>query len=74
MMTEVEAKTHVFLKPCGCLACVVVNVPRMFGELAKAQRYAKRHQETYKLMGTEEVREMEWECPQHRKGEDHDKD
>ena len=67
-MTE-EPKTHVFFKACGCLSCAIINVPRMFGELAKAQRYAQRHEETYKLMETEEVRKMEWECPQHKKGE-----
>jgi len=64
---EEEPKTHVFLKSCGCLSCAIVNVPEMFGELAKAQRYAKRHGETYKLMETQAVREMEWRCPQHKK-------
>lgn len=62
-----EPKTHVFLKPCGCLACAVVNVPERFNELAKAQRYAKKHGETYHLMETQAVREMEWVCPQHKK-------
>ena len=65
-MTEEEPKTHVFRKPCGCLSCVIVNVPRCFGELAKAQRYAERHGETYELMETQAVREMEWRCPQHK--------
>ena len=66
MATE-ESKTHVFLKPCGCLACAVINTPSRFGELAKAQRYAKNHNETYQLMETRAVREMEWICPQHKK-------
>ena len=62
-----EPKTHVFLKPCGCLAGAVVNVPEMFGELAKMQRYATKHGETYRLMETQAVREMEWKCPEHKK-------
>lgn len=62
-----EPKTHIFLQPCGCLACAIVNVPEMFKELAKAQTYAKKHGETYQLMETQAVREMEWECPQHKK-------
>ena len=61
-----EPKTHVFLKPCGCLSCAIVNVPEMFGELAKAQRYAKKHGEIYQLMETQAVREMAWKCPQHK--------
>ena len=64
-MTE-EPKTHVFLKPCGCLVCAVLNVPRMFSALAKAQRYAEKHGETYQLMETQAVREMEWRCPEHK--------
>ncbi len=62
-----EPQIHVFFKHCGCLACVIVNVPSMFGELAKAQRYAQKHGETYKLMETQEVREMQWKCSQHKK-------
>ena len=62
-----EPMTHIFLKPCGCLACAIVNVPEMFGELAKAQRYAKKHDETYQLIETQTVREMEWQCPLHKK-------
>lgn len=67
-MIEAESKTHVFLKPCGCLACAIVNVPRNFGELAKAQRYAKAHGETYHLMETEVVRTMAWVCAEHKEG------
>ncbi len=62
-----EPRTHVFRKPCGCLCCLVVNVPEMFGELAKAQRYAEKHGETYELMETQKVREMVWKCPEHTK-------
>lgn len=58
--------THVFLKPCGCLSCAIVNVPSMFGELARAQRYAKTHNETYKLMEAQDVRKMDWKCSQHK--------
>jgi len=65
-MTSEEPKTHVFLKPCGCLSCAIVNVPRTFGELAKAQRYAAKHGETYQLMETQAVREMEWKCREHK--------
>jgi len=63
----IEPMTHIFLKPCGCLSCAVVNAPEMFGELSRAQRYAKRHNETYKLMETQAVREMDWKCPAHKK-------
>jgi hypothetical protein len=66
-MTEQEPKTHIFLKPCGCLACAIVNVPRNFKELAKAQTYARNHGETYQLMETAAVREMQWRCPEHKK-------
>ena len=38
----------------------------MFGELSKAQRYAKHHNDTYKLMETQAVREMEWKCSEHK--------
>ena len=61
-----EPKTHVFLKPCGCLSRAISNRPEMFGELARAQRYAQKHGETYKLMDTQAVREMNWYCPQHK--------
>jgi len=61
-----ESKTHVFFKPCGCLACAIINRPELFGELSRARQYAKRHGETYKLMDTQAVREMEWRCPQHK--------
>ena len=68
-MTEAdeEPQTHVFLQPCGCVSCLIVNVPQMFGELGRAWRYAQKHGETYKLMKTQEVREMKWKCPQHKK-------
>jgi len=62
-----EPKTHVFRKPCGCVSCLIVNEPSMFGELAKAQRYAAKHDETYELMETQAVREMQWKCEEHRK-------
>ena len=62
-----EPKTHVYLKSCGCLACAIINLPRNFKELGRAQRYAEKHGETYKLMETEDVRKMEWECLEHRK-------
>lgn len=62
-----EPKTHVFRKPCGCLSCAIVNVPRNFKELAKAQRYAEQHDETYELMETPAVRAMAWQCPEHKK-------
>jgi len=65
-MGTAEPKTHVFLKPCGCLACAIVNVPHNFMALAKAQRYAKAHGETYELMDTQAVREMQWLCSQHK--------
>ena len=65
-MKQDEPRTHVFLKPCGCLASAIVNVPDMFGELAKEQRYAKKHDYTYKLMETEDVRHMDWLCSVHR--------
>ena len=68
MSQKEEPKTHVFLKPCGCLACAVLNVPERFGELAKAQSYAKKHRETYQLMETQAVREMKWRCPEHTQG------
>ena len=60
-----EPMTHVFLKPCGCLSCAILNMPERFGELAKAQLYAQNHGEIYELMGTQAVREMAWKCPQH---------
>ena len=62
-----EPQTHVFFKPCGCLSGAVVNVPSMFGELAKMQRYAAKHGETYKLMETQDVRTMQWKCSEHKK-------
>lgn len=62
-----EPKTHVFFKPCGCLAYAILNVPQQFKALAQAQRYAERHGEIYKLMETQAVREMDWVCPQHKK-------
>jgi len=61
-----ESKTHVFRKPCGCLACAIVNVPRNFRALAKAQYYAQDHGESYELMETETVRKMDWVCPEHK--------
>lgn len=69
-MPEKEPMTHVFLKPCGCLSSAVINTPIMFRELAKAQRYAEKHNETYKLMETQAVREMAWKCIEHRKAKE----
>lgn len=65
-MKEAESKTHVFLKPCGCVACAIVNTPRNFGALSKAQKYAAAHGESYQLMETQAVREMQWRCPTHK--------
>ncbi len=67
-MTEVkkETMTHIFLKPCGCLSCALVDVPENFTELAKAYRYAQKHNETYQKVSTEQVRIMEWECKEHK--------
>ena len=62
-----ESQTHVFLKPCGCLACAIVNRPERFKELAAAQRYAAKHGETYRLMPTQAVRDMAWTCPEHKR-------
>lgn len=72
-MKEEEQKTHVFLKPCGCVSGLVVNVPSMFGELSRMQRYAKAHGEIYKLMETQAVREMQWKCQEHKKKDSHAK-
>jgi len=65
-MVVKEPMTHVFRKPCGCVSHLIINVPRMFGELAKAQRYAAKHEGTYELVETQAVREMEWKCPEHK--------
>ena len=65
-MEEKEPMTHVFLKPCGCISGLVVNVPEMFKELVKMQRYAEKHGETYQLMETQAVREMQWKCDVHK--------
>jgi len=63
--TATEPQTHVFSKTCGCISSLVLNVPQMFGELAKAQRYAKKHNEVYSLMDTKAVRKMSWTCERH---------
>ena len=60
-------ETHVFIKPCGCLSSAMLNTPHNYSELAKAFRYAERHEETYKLMDTQAVREMEWTCAERKK-------
>jgi hypothetical protein len=66
-MAEVkEPKTHIFLKSCGCLSCAIVDVPEMYKELAKAFRYAANHNETYKLVPTQQVRDMDWKCAEHK--------
>ena len=62
-----EPMTHVFLKPCGCVSCLIVNVPEMFNELAKQQRYAMKHNLNYELMSTQAVREMNWKCAEHER-------
>ena len=67
MINEPEPKTHVFLKPCGCLSAAYVDVPHNYNELAKGFKYATKHNETYQLMETQKVREMEWKCPEHKK-------
>ncbi len=66
-MVEKEPQTHVWRKPCGCVASLILNDPYRFGELAKAQRYAEKHNETYELMETEAVRKMAWRCDEHKK-------
>jgi hypothetical protein len=67
MVNKQEPKTHLFLKPCGCVGCIIVDKPDMYDELAKAFKYAAKHNETYQLVPTQQVREMKWECPQHQK-------
>jgi len=66
MATENGSMTHVFLKPCGCLACAIINRPERFRELARAQAYAQKHGETYQLLPTQTVREMDWKCSEHK--------
>jgi hypothetical protein len=66
MTEQKEPMTHVFFKPCGCLACAIVDKPEMYPELGRAYRYAEKHGETYKKMETQEVRTMEWKCPEHK--------
>jgi hypothetical protein len=65
MNDENEPKTHIFLKPCGCLSSAYVDVPETYDDLAKAFRYAKRNGLTYKLVETEYVRKMSWHCEAH---------
>jgi len=59
-------QTHAFYKPCGCLSGAVINDPRLFGELSKLQKYAYKHNETYKLMETEDFKKIPWKCPEHK--------
>lgn len=67
---EKESRTHVFLKPCGCLSVALVDDPRNFVELGKAYKYAQKHGETYQVMDTQKVREMKWRCDLHQKEHD----
>ena len=63
-----EAKTHAFLKPCGCVSAVIMDYPYMYGEISKAYKYAEKHGETHSLIDTQEVREMPWKCKEHQTG------
>jgi len=74
MTTETKSMTHIFLKPCGCLSCAIVNSPNTIRELAQAHRYAKKHGETYQLIETEQVRTMSWKCPIHGKEQANDQE
>lgn len=67
MTTEQEPKTHVFLKPCGCVSSLIIDKPERYEELGRLARYARSHGETYRSMETEDVRKMDWECPKHKK-------
>ena len=67
MTTEKEPKTHVYLKPCGCVSSLIIDKPERYEELGRLARYAWRHGESYFLMETAAVRTMEWECPAHKK-------
>jgi hypothetical protein len=62
-----ESMTHIFLKPCGCLSCAIVEKPTMFREIAKAFQDAAKNNETHKLVTTQFVREMKWTCLTHKK-------
>ena len=67
MIQEVkEPLTHLWKKECGCVTEVIVDVPRMANEIKKAKRTNKRRHETYSLVETQSVREMEWTCPEHK--------
>lgn len=62
-----EPMTHIFLKPCGCLACAIVDKPEMLPEIGRAFRYSLKHGETYQKVPTQQVREMDWKCKDHKK-------
>ena len=58
-------KTHVFLKQCGCLAAAIIDSPHNYREIGNALRMVEKRKETYKLMDTQDVRDMAWTCPKH---------
>ena len=61
-----EPRTHVFLKPCGCLVAAMIDSPHNYRELGNALRMALKRGEIYKVMETQTVREMSWTCEKHK--------
>ena len=62
-----EPKTHLWLKPCGCVAELVIDKESLIKDIQHAKRNNQRCGNTYiGLVETESVRHMEWDCPEHK--------
>jgi hypothetical protein len=70
-MTNIEPKEepicYVSKKSCGCVTFAAVNEPRIAKDIAKEISACIRNGETISTATCEEVRQMEWKCPTHRK-------
>ena len=61
-----EPDTWISQKACGCLSMAIVNSPDRQKVVAKEVAKAIRLGETVTRVPTQQVREMEWKCPEHK--------
>jgi len=57
--------SYISRKPCGCLSMAVVDNPEHKKDVANEIAKAVRRGETVDRVTSEQVRTMDWKCPEH---------
>ncbi len=61
-----ESFSYVALKDCGCLAIAMVDNPEHKRDVAREMAKGIRQGYSFHRLTTQQVREMEWDCPEHK--------